>query len=218
MVSCVLGWTEEEVAVLRLLLMKVGVGRWSKLAKFLPGKTVAQINLQTQRLMGQQSLGEFTNLRIDPDVIRARNAQVKDAKRKNGFIVNTGKNMTVEERARKRKENKVKYGIAQEVADAIVIPKLRPPEEVLQAQQGNSRAAQLSQLRVMYQRLEMMQERLVELDKEEAKEKENAAAESGAAGVPTQVAAEGNGEVVVTKKLKSPDRAQGTEDGDVEMQ
>jgi hypothetical protein len=51
------GWREEEISVLRLALMKFGVGRWNRIREFLPGKTVAQLNLQTQRLFGQQSLG-----------------------------------------------------------------------------------------------------------------------------------------------------------------
>jgi hypothetical protein len=39
--------------------MKYGVGSWSKIIESgcLPGKSRAQLNLQTQRLLGQQSLG-----------------------------------------------------------------------------------------------------------------------------------------------------------------
>ena len=39
--------------------MKFGLGAWSKIirANCLPGKNPAQLNLQTQRMMGQQSLG-----------------------------------------------------------------------------------------------------------------------------------------------------------------
>ena len=52
-----LGWTQEEVEVLRLALMKFGVGNWSAIIQSgsLPGKTVAQLNNQTQRMLGQQS-------------------------------------------------------------------------------------------------------------------------------------------------------------------
>jgi hypothetical protein len=39
--------------------MKYGVGSWTKIIESgcLPGKNRAQLNLQTQRLLGQQSLG-----------------------------------------------------------------------------------------------------------------------------------------------------------------
>lgn len=53
------GWKREESQVLRLALMKFGVGRWNKIIESgcLPGKTPAQLCLQTQRLLGQQSIG-----------------------------------------------------------------------------------------------------------------------------------------------------------------
>ena len=52
------GWTIEEVEVLKVALMKFGVGKWKSIMRSncLPGKTIAQMNLQTQRLLGQQSL------------------------------------------------------------------------------------------------------------------------------------------------------------------
>jgi hypothetical protein len=51
------GWTEEESEILRKALMKFGVGNWAKIIESgcLPGKTNAQMNLQLQRLLGQQS-------------------------------------------------------------------------------------------------------------------------------------------------------------------
>jgi hypothetical protein len=53
-----IGWTVEEVGVLRSAIMKFGVGRWAEIleSNCLPGKTPAQLNLQTQRILGQQSL------------------------------------------------------------------------------------------------------------------------------------------------------------------
>jgi hypothetical protein len=52
------GWTKTEVAVLRLCLMVHGVGRWKEIecTGLLPGKLYQQLNGQTQRLLGQQSL------------------------------------------------------------------------------------------------------------------------------------------------------------------
>jgi hypothetical protein len=52
-----LGWSQEEAEILRKAAMKFGIGAWSKIVDSgcLPGKTVAQMNLQLQRLLGQQS-------------------------------------------------------------------------------------------------------------------------------------------------------------------
>lgn len=53
------GWTNDEVFILKLALQKFGIGRWKQIiqSECLPGKSVGQIYLQTQRIMGQQSLG-----------------------------------------------------------------------------------------------------------------------------------------------------------------
>ena len=52
------GWTQKETEVLRLSLMKHGVGNWKVIIheRVLPGKTLAQLVCQTQKLLGQQSL------------------------------------------------------------------------------------------------------------------------------------------------------------------
>jgi hypothetical protein len=46
------------VAILKLALMKFGVGKWKEIVESdcLPGKLIQQLNGQTQRLLGQQSL------------------------------------------------------------------------------------------------------------------------------------------------------------------
>jgi hypothetical protein len=51
------GWLEAEVDVLHRALLKYGVGNWSAIVDSgcLPGKTPAQLNNQTQRMLGQQS-------------------------------------------------------------------------------------------------------------------------------------------------------------------
>jgi hypothetical protein len=51
------GWTHEEVNVLRLALMKLGIGNWVAIidSGCLPGKNISQLNSQTQRMLGQQS-------------------------------------------------------------------------------------------------------------------------------------------------------------------
>lgn len=52
------GWTREEVYALKICLMRFGVGKWVQITNsgILPGKLIQQLNGQTQRLLGQQSL------------------------------------------------------------------------------------------------------------------------------------------------------------------
>lgn len=120
------GWTQEEVNILRLALMKFGIGNWVKIvdSQCLVGKTIAQMNLQTQRMLGQQSTAEFANLHIDPLEIGKINSlkQGPEIKRKNNFIVNTGGKITKEEKNKRLKENAKKYGLTKEQIDGIVLP------------------------------------------------------------------------------------------------
>lgn len=60
------GWTKDEVAILRLCLMKHGVGRWLQILEegLLKGKLIQQLNGQTQRLLGQQSLVAYSGLQV----------------------------------------------------------------------------------------------------------------------------------------------------------
>jgi hypothetical protein len=61
------GWKPEEVQILKLALQKFGVGKWRRIvkSKCLPGKSIGQIYMQTQRLVGQQSLGDFMGLHLN---------------------------------------------------------------------------------------------------------------------------------------------------------
>jgi hypothetical protein len=47
--------------MLRKAVLKFGVGNWKEVLSCgcLPGKTNAQLNLQLQRMLGQQSTAEF---------------------------------------------------------------------------------------------------------------------------------------------------------------
>jgi hypothetical protein len=73
--------------------MKHGVGRWIQILEtgLLPGKLIQQLNGQTQRLLGQQSLAAYTGLQVDIDRIRADNDKLTDAERKNGLVINSGR-------------------------------------------------------------------------------------------------------------------------------
>ena len=87
------GWTKEEAQILKLCLMKQGIGRWMQILEtgLLPGKLIQQLNGQTQRLLGQQSLAAYTGLQVDIDAIRADNDKLVDAERKNGLVINSGR-------------------------------------------------------------------------------------------------------------------------------
>ncbi|KAI9595563.1 hypothetical protein BDF19DRAFT_440873 [Syncephalis fuscata] len=121
------GWSQDEAEILRKAVMKFGIGSWAKIVDSgcLPGKTVAQMNLQLQRLLGQQSTAEFAGLHLDPMAIGAINAakQGPEIKRKNNCIVNTGNKLSREEIKRRIQYNKDVYEIHCEEWQAIVLPK-----------------------------------------------------------------------------------------------
>ena len=50
-----------------IVLKNLGVGRWVQIVDSgaLPGKQIQQLNGQTQRLLGKQSLAEYTGLQLD---------------------------------------------------------------------------------------------------------------------------------------------------------
>ena len=77
---------------LRACLKKFGIGKWVQIVDsgVLPGKQIQQLNGQTQRLLGKQSLAEYTGMRLDIDRIRMDNDALTDVTRKNGLITNQG--------------------------------------------------------------------------------------------------------------------------------
>jgi len=131
------GWTEEESETLRKALMLFGIGNWAKIIESdcLPGKTNAQMNLQLQRLLGQQSTAEFAGLHIDPKVIGERNSKIQGPhiKRKNNCIVNTGGKLSREELKQRVLKNKEMYELPESTWQSIVLPKVEDPAAVLEA-------------------------------------------------------------------------------------
>jgi hypothetical protein len=109
------------------VLQKFGIGRWKKIQESgcLPGKSIGQIYMQTQRLVGQQSLAEFMGLHLDLESIFQDNMQKKGVARKNNTIVNNGDNQTKDERKRLIAENQQLYGLSEECVKAIRLPKSR---------------------------------------------------------------------------------------------
>ncbi|KAJ1991721.1 hypothetical protein H4R33_001277 [Dimargaris cristalligena] len=137
------GWTLEEVQILRKALMRFGIGNWAKIidSQCLIGKTIAQMNLQAQRMLGQQSTAEFAGLHIDPFVIGELNSkkQGADIKRKNNCIVNTGAKLTREEIRRKLQENKDQYELPEEEWASIELPKPDDPLALIEAKRAELR-------------------------------------------------------------------------------
>ncbi|KAF9401470.1 hypothetical protein BGX21_001608 [Mortierella sp. AD011] len=134
------GWSMKEAEVLRKALMKFGIGNWSKIieSNCLVGKTNAQMNLQTQRMLGQQSTAEFAGLHIDPRVIGQKNSliQGEHIRRKNGCIVNTGAKLSREEIRRRVAENKEQYELTEEEWSAIELPLPEDPQLLLEAKRS----------------------------------------------------------------------------------
>ncbi|TPX67954.1 hypothetical protein SpCBS45565_g03506 [Spizellomyces sp. 'palustris'] len=160
------GWTREESDILRKALMRFGVGNWKDIMESgsLPGKTNAQLNLQTQRLLGQQSTAEFQMLHIDPLVIGGKNAQIQGehVKRKNGFIVNSGGKLSREEKLRRIKENKEKYELPEDVWSKIDLPRLDDPVIVLEQKERQLAEMQQELIKVR----EWIQDRRTEVTKD----------------------------------------------------
>ena len=82
---------------------------------------IQQLNGQTQRLLGQQSLAAYTGLRLDIDRIRADNEALSDSQvtRKAGLIINDGSKLSKEEKASLQEVSKVKYALTQAQMDAV---------------------------------------------------------------------------------------------------
>eukprot|EP01088_Endostelium_zonatum_P021165 TRINITY_DN8185_c0_g1_i1.p1 TRINITY_DN8185_c0_g1~~TRINITY_DN8185_c0_g1_i1.p1 ORF type:complete len:255 (-),score=88.93 TRINITY_DN8185_c0_g1_i1:149-913(-) len=135
------GWSTEEVQVLRKLLMKFGVGRWKAIMRSgaLPGKSNSQLNIQTQRLLGQQTIAEFMGINLDCQKVWEKNQkkQGPDFKRKAGLLINTGSYPSKEARDKKQKENKKQFGLSKEEVDAIELPDKEELEEVRKRSKAN---------------------------------------------------------------------------------
>ncbi|KAJ2003644.1 hypothetical protein GGI04_002807 [Coemansia thaxteri] len=138
------GWTQDEVQVLRKALMKFGVGNWMKIieSECLPGKTIAQMNLQTQRMLGQQSTAEFNGLHIDAFRVGELNSQKQGEgiKRKNNCIVNTGGKLGREEVENRRVKHREMFEVEQQVWKSIVLPRFDNPLVVLDRKRAELKA------------------------------------------------------------------------------
>ncbi|CAG9320959.1 unnamed protein product [Blepharisma stoltei] len=130
------GWRPDEVEVLKVALMKFGIGRWRKIMQSgcLPGKTPSQLSSQTQRLLGQQSLAEYLHLHLDIDKVAKHNQNKTGVKRKSNCIVNTGKNPDPEELERLREFNREQFGLQPTDIRQLQIPKISLLSQILSFQ------------------------------------------------------------------------------------
>jgi hypothetical protein len=130
------GWTPEEVEVLKIALMKFGIGRWKKIMQSgcLSGKTSSQLSSQTQRLLGQQSLAEYLHLHLDIDKVAQYNYTRTDVIRKSNCIINTGKNPNPEELQRLREFNAANFGISLEETKKLKLPAINTLTRIMNLQ------------------------------------------------------------------------------------
>lgn len=122
------GWSNEEVEVLKVLLIKYGIGRWRKIeqSQCLPGKSISQLIIQTQKLLGQQSLAEFIGLRIDLEKVFHDNNNKKGQSGyvwKNNNLINNDSSLSVKEKKKKIIYNRMKYSIPDKLLRDVKIPK-----------------------------------------------------------------------------------------------
>ena len=106
--------------------MRYGCGAWRDINRHFPLKTCGQLNLQTQRLFGQQALAEFQKVHIDPLRIKEINDK-KEGFRKNTCLINTGNNLTAKEKEARRQEHIKNYGIPKELYEQIQVPVVLDP-------------------------------------------------------------------------------------------
>ena len=176
------GWTDKEIEVFVAAISKYGVGRWTKITKerILPGKTVAQMYNQCQRLVGQQSLAEFEGLKLNLKAVFEKNAAIqgKGIVRKNNCIVNQGDKQTREMVLKKKAYNKENFGLTQEEINAIVIPELKHEDTSsvfvnsastgLNSNPGQKRLEKIQRLKMLQKELSLIETQIAKKEKLEA--------------------------------------------------
>merc|ERR1712087_382409 len=115
------------------------------------------LNLQTQRLFGQQALAEFSKVHIDPNRLKVENDKIEGF-RKNTCLINTGNNLTLIERKKRIASHIEKYGIPKEVSEQIIVPVVLDPPAPC-----NTLIDEIEKLREMYRCVYDIQLRLKQL-------------------------------------------------------
>eukprot|EP01084_Bolivina_argentea_P033812 62512_1 len=124
------GWSSFDAHILRLAIIKYGCGAWRNIGRHFPLKNCTQLNLQTQRLFGQQALAPFNKVHVDPYQVKQVNDKI-DGFRKNSCLINTGLHLSAKQREEKRKQHTKQYGIPKEIYERIQLPVVvDPPQEM----------------------------------------------------------------------------------------
>ncbi|CAO3587420.1 unnamed protein product [Absidia cylindrospora] len=118
------------------------------------------MNLQLQRLLGQQSTAEFAGLHIDPKVIGEQNSRIQgpEIRRKNNTIVNTGDKLSREELRERIAKNKEMYELPEAVWQAIELDYMTDEDALLEEKKKTLREmkAQLKVVQRQIKNLEFM--------------------------------------------------------------
>lgn len=171
------GWTQETSEILRLAIIKFGCGNWKAIieSKCLPGKTRSQLNLQTQRMVGQQSIAQFKGIHLDTRVvwkdIQEKHRNNPNTFVKNGLIINTGNNQTKEEKDKLRRANTKKYSLPRSDIEAVELQVVDIEDIVAE---GKGKRRRLKERKVLAPgegeklkaRLQVLRDRLATLEKE----------------------------------------------------
>merc|ERR1712228_101652 len=147
--------------------MKYGCGAWRQINRHFPLKGCGQLNLQTQRLFGQQALAEFRKVHIDPNRVKVENDKIEGF-RKNTCLINTGNNLTLEQTKKRKAAHTEKYGIPKEICDQIVVPVVLDPPAPC-----NTLIDEIEKLREMYRCVYDIQLRLKQLQQNGGKNAAN---------------------------------------------
>ncbi|CDW75399.1 UNKNOWN [Stylonychia lemnae] len=112
------GWTQQEVEILKIALMKFGVGKWTAIEKQITNTCfIFWSGLESC----QQS--KFSNATYRLKDLLASSPQLSLwGVRKCGFLVNQGGKLTPEEKEKLRNENNQKYGLSPEWVEGIKLP------------------------------------------------------------------------------------------------
>lgn len=128
--------------------------------------------MQTQRLLGQQSLGDFMGLQIDLQAVFNDNMKKQDVLRKNNCIINTGDNPTKEERKRRIEKHRKMYGLSPAQIRELRLPKVKKdaPEYMTLEDIENEKFTNLEILTHLYNLRSEILTRLAAMDASENKQ------------------------------------------------
>eukprot|EP00924_Labyrinthula_sp_SR-Ha-C_P001815 snap_masked-scaffold_91-processed-gene-0.38-mRNA-1 protein AED:0.44 eAED:0.45 QI:0/-1/0/1/-1/1/1/0/2328 len=126
------GWNQFEKEVMQKCIFVFGLGKWEPIIKegYLPGKTRSQLVEFVKTSIGSQRLYEFHGLKIDLNILKKYNDSKNSVIRRNGVIINTGKELSKSDLKKIRKEvwkqlySKQNFKITQEMIPLLGIKEI----------------------------------------------------------------------------------------------